>query len=114
MCDEKFVFDALGKKKVFGKRTCLENGIAPSSRPTPPVKVGVLGGSISFGAELQHLHSERWSAQLQRMLPLGSTVLNRAMPSTGVSNPSFCLESLIMPEARHLDYLLLEFNFNDA
>ena len=50
------------------------------------LEVGVLGGSISWGAELRNIVAERYSAQLMaRLAPrMPTRVHNYAMPSTGV------------------------------
>ena len=84
---------------------CLAEPVSESLR------IGILGGSISWGAELGRRQNWlRYSAQLQQRLP-SSKVYNRAMPATGSPYASFCLDHLL-PEA--VDVLVLEFNFNDA
>lgn len=107
--------------------------MAPASSPPPPppsqrwpslvlppagpsldwrLKIGVLGGSISWGATLKKNRvAERYSTLLAR--ELNATVTNRAVPSTGVSTPSLCLE-MVMPQWRSLDVVVIEYNFNDA
>ncbi|KAL1504231.1 hypothetical protein AB1Y20_010640 [Prymnesium parvum] len=77
---------------------------------TPPIEVGVLGGSISWGAELEHRDAQRFSARLAARLH-HATVHNRAMPSTGVAFPSFCIDE-VLPEP--VGVLVVEYNFNDA
>ena len=83
-----------------------------------PLRVGVVGGSISWGAELENLLVDRWPSRLADYLPRqvarNIKVENRAMPATSVALPSFCLESMVMPEASRLDFLFVEYNFNDA
>ena len=83
---------------------------------------GVPRGSITWGAELvamnglgsTHRESLRWTSVLQRLLP-NSTVMNRALPDSGVSIPSFCLKSSgMMPDADTVDAHVVEFSFNDA
>lgn len=87
----------------------------PDSLASPsvdlPLKIGVLGGSISWGAQLDNRIKERYSTLLA--LTLNATVINRAVPATGVSTPSLCLE-LILPKWRSLDVVVIEYNFNDA
>jgi len=75
--------------------------------------VGVLGGSISWGAELKDILVERYSAQLQIRLQaqVAARVHNFAMPSTGVGYASFCIDQ-VMPH--DVQVLIVEFNFNDA
>jgi hypothetical protein len=77
------------------------------------LQVGVLGGSISYGAELEHFQTERYSAQLQARLEARSTAVvhNRAMPSTGAGYASFCIDQ-VLPENVHV--VVVEYNFNDA
>ena len=70
----------------------------------PPV-VAILGGSISFGSELAAPFADRYSAQLSGML--NATVLNLALPATGVAGPSFCLET-VLPNIQQVDFLVLE------
>ena len=76
-----------------------------------PLKIGVLGGSISWGANLANIPAQRYSTLLER--ELNATVINAAVPATGVSTPSLCLE-LVLPEWRSLDVVVVEYNFNDA
>ena len=71
------------------------------------LSVGVLGGSISWGAELPHKETQRWSALLANQLH--ANVLNRAMPATGVGYASYCVDA-ILPEL--VDVLVVEYNFN--
>ena len=75
--------------------------------------MGVLGGSISWGAELKDILVERYSAQLQIRLQaqVAARVHNFAMPSTGVGYASFCIDQ-VMPH--DVQVLIVEFNFNDA
>ena len=75
------------------------------------LKIGVLGGSISWGAGLANISAQRYSTLLERKL--NATVVNAAVPATGVSTPSLCLE-LVLPQWRSLDVVVVEYNFNDA
>ena len=77
------------------------------------LEVGVLGGSISWGAELENKFEERYSALLQtRLRPqVAARVHNLAMPATGSGYASFCIDQ-IMP--RDVQVLIIDFNFNDA
>jgi len=77
------------------------------------LEVGVLGGSISWGAELKDIDAERYSAQLQIRLQaqVAARVHNLAMPATGVGYASFCIDQ-VMPH--DVQVLIVEFNFNDA
>jgi hypothetical protein len=77
------------------------------------LEVGVLGGSISWGAELENILEERYSALLQtRLRPqVAARVHNFAMPSTGSGYASFCIDQ-IMPI--DVQVLIIDYNFNDA
>jgi len=77
------------------------------------LEVGVLGGSISWGAELENIFKERYSALLQTRLQaqVAARVHNFAMPATGSGYASFCIDQ-IMP--RDVNVLIIEFNFNYA
>jgi hypothetical protein len=77
------------------------------------LEVGVLGGSISWGAGLKNIFEERYSALLQtRLRPqVAARVHNFAMPATGSGYASFCIDQ-IMP--RDVQVLIIDFNFNDA
>ena len=77
------------------------------------LEVGVLGGSISWGAELENILEERYSALLQtRLRPqVAARVHNFAMPSTGSGYASFCIDQIV---PRDVNVLIIEFNFNDA
>ena len=70
------------------------------------LKIGILGGSISFGDSVQigKSYPELLSAK-------GLTVYNRAIPATGVALPSFCVDELL-PE--QTDFLVIEYAVNDG
>ena len=95
------------------QQRAFNEGRIPCNTPKPTLKVGIVGGSISWGAELPHLLFSRYSAQLQKRLSsrLPTVMHNRAMPSTGIGFASFCIDT-IMPE--DVQVLVVEYNFNDA
>ena len=74
---------------------------------TPPLTIGIVGGSISF---CHGVHTEACYTSLLARVP-GTTVLNRAFPGVGAAMPSFCLDA-ILPEA--VDVLLVDTAANDG
>jgi hypothetical protein len=81
----------------------------PLGKEQQKLQIGVLGGSISWGQNVKE--RERYSNILARSL--NATVINAAVPATGVSTASLCLETLL-PEWRSLDVFVIEYAFNDA
>jgi len=81
----------------------------PLGKEQQKLQIGVLGGSISWGQNVEE--RERYSNILARSL--NATVINAAVPATGVSTASLCLETLL-PEWRSLDVFVIEYAFNDA
>ena len=84
--------------------------------------IAVLGGSVSFGVSVDR--REAFPSALARLLP--ARVLNLAVPGSGASQPSFCLDQLLAASradgnARteisspvHVDAFILEFAINEA
>ena len=81
------------------------------ARGDRPLTIGVLGGSISWGAKLERPLAERYSTLLAQRL--NASVINSAVPATGVATPALCLE-LVMPQWQELDVLVVEYAANDA
>ena len=75
------------------------------------LSVGVIGGSISCGVDLIHPARDAYPALLARSPRL--SVRNYAIRATGVSLPSFCLDTMIAP-AEMPDILLIEYAANDG
>jgi len=108
---------SIATKEATAAKTVTSQAKCRHVRPARAIEglvIGIVGGSITWGAELgKDKLNLRWSGILNRRLP-NSTVMNRAFPATGVSIPSFCLESpQVLPDATTLDVLVVEYSFND-